>query len=81
MTDLERLRTRAIRGDAGRPLEILSRVPDRKTDPGDELYDLPLEDQQPDDGRRDPWWFMPLALVMWALVALTVVILLAAIFD
>lgn len=78
MTDIDKLRARARNGDADRALKILDRSPDRKPDPGDELYDLPASEIDCDGGCRAPWWLMPAALLMWALVALGVVMLMSA---
>jgi len=78
LKEIDKLRTRARRGNANRALKILDRSPDRKPDPGDDLYDLPSSEVDLDPGRPDPWWLMPASLAMWALVALGVGILMTA---
>lgn len=78
MNELDKLRGRARRGDSDRALPILDRAPLRRPDPRDELYDLPISEIYLEDGRPDPWWVIPLALAMWALVAVEVVILMTA---
>lgn len=63
LTDLDKRRPCDRNGDA-----------DRRS----ELYDLPYSEIDREPGRPDPWWLMPASLLMWALVAVGVVILMTA---
>lgn len=79
MSDLEKLRPRR-NGERRRSDRIIDRIAERKSDPDGELFDLPACETGLAPGREDPWWLIPAALLMWALVATGVVMLLTAVF-
>ena len=78
MSDLEKIRPRPTGGEPSRSHRIIDRIPERKPDLDGGLFDLPACEIDIAQARGDPWWVIPAALIMWALVAAGVVMLMMA---
>lgn len=81
MSDLEKIRPRPTGGDPSCSHRIIDRIAERKSDPDGELFDLPACETGLAQARGDPWWVIPAALLMCALVAAGVVMLMTTLFD
>jgi hypothetical protein len=76
-SDLEKL---PAGRDHSRSHRIVDQVSERKPELDGELFDLPACETGLAQVRGDPWWDIPAALLMCALVAAGVVMLLSAMF-